>query len=112
MKISGVAIGQFLGNVKKKEGKRRTEYKIHRAIVLGKLTHVYNSGDYIVRYYDLNLLISKQGIVLTIWRDATRKEHYINPKIKDSYDESTTHKENIAKANVKHKSIINKYTAS
>lgn len=106
MKISGVAIGQWNQNCKNKEGIRRTSYKIHRAIVMGKVSHMYMNGDYIIRYHDLNLLISTDGIVMTVWRDGSTKPHTISQEVKDKYDTETTHKTNIMKANKKHCGIV------
>lgn len=106
MKISGVAIGQWNQICKKKEGIRRTTYKIHRAIVMGKVTLKYPTGDYIVRYHDLNLLVSKAGIVYVVWRDIEAEKHTIKDKVKMKYVARTTHKENIKLANERHRKIV------
>lgn len=68
--ISGVAIGQWRNSTNKGLllSKKETEDKIKRAIILGKPMFMYKSGDYIVKYYDLNILVSSSGIVLTVWR--------------------------------------------
>lgn len=97
MIVSGVAIGQWNQICKKKEGVRRTKYKIIRAFVMGKLSHVYTTKDYIIRYADLNLLVSRSGVIMTVWRDKVNRNVIIDEKIKKQYDESTTHKENIKK---------------
>lgn len=102
MKISGVAIGQWNGNCRKQEGNSRTQYKILRAIVMGKVTHIYSNGGYIVRYYDINVLVSSEGLVLTLWKDSNTPQHTIDPKIRHEYDRVTSVKENIRRANGKH----------
>jgi hypothetical protein len=106
MKVSGVAIGQWNSVCKKKEGRRRTLYKIYRAIVMGTVSHIYPTGDYIVRYYDVNLLVSKKGMVLTVWKDASRPRHIIPTEIKERYDNETTFKDNVGKAKAKHKRVL------
>lgn len=106
MIISGVAIGQWNQVCNKKEGVRRTSYKIHRAIVLGKMTHNYPDGSYIVRYYDLNILVNYNGYVMTVWRDTETKKHVIKESRKLKYDERTTHKQNISQALIKHRKNI------
>jgi hypothetical protein len=108
MKVSGVAIGQWNANCKNKEGRRRTIYKILRAIVMGKVSHVYRTKDYIVRYHDLNILVSNKGIVLSVWRDKTRKQHFVPETFKEQYDYKYTFKQNIKNAIKKHKIILNK----
>jgi hypothetical protein len=108
MKVSGVAIGQWNQICKKKEGIRRTIYKIFRAIVMGKVSHVYKTGDYIVRYYDMNVLVSRTGLVLTVWRDTETEIHNIPQSIREKYDLETTHKMNIMKAIEKHRGIVKK----
>lgn len=106
MKISGVSLWQWNQICKKKEGIRRTTYKIFRAISMGKVAHIYASGDYIIRYQDINLLISKTGLVLTLWRDTTTPNHKIHHKVKEHYDATMTHKMNILKATLKHRGIV------
>ncbi|OME54039.1 hypothetical protein BSK59_15775 [Paenibacillus odorifer] len=106
MKISGVAIGQWNQICKKKEGIRRTQYKIYRAIVMGNVAHTYASKDYIIRYHDMNILVSHTGLVLTIWRDSNTDTITIVDKVKAKYDAKTTHKQNIKKANAKHSYIL------
>jgi hypothetical protein len=112
MKISGVALGQWNSICKKKEGVRRTRYKIYRAIAMGKVSHVYESGDYIIRYYDINVLVSKTGLILTVWRDNSRELHYIRRKTKENYDETTTYKQNLINAMKKHKSVLKRISAN
>lgn len=108
MKISGVALGQWNQICKKKEGIRRTQYKIYRAIVMGNVAHTYMSDDYVIRYYDMNILVSHTGLVLTVWRDTETAPYVIGHKTKARYDAATTHKENIRKANAKHSMIMKK----
>ncbi|MCR8994582.1 hypothetical protein [Brevibacillus laterosporus] len=108
MKISGVALGQWNQICKKKEGVRRTTYKIYRAISMGEMSHIYASGDYIVRYQDINLLISKTGLVLTVWRDTITPNYKISDRVKKHYDDTVTYKANIIKAEFKHLGIIRK----
>lgn len=108
MKVSGIAIGQWNANCKKKEGARRTIYKIHRAIVFGNVSHVFESKDYVVRYYDMNILVSHTGLVMMVWRDQTRPNYFVSEEEKAAYNAVTTHKENIKKANQKHhENLIN-----
>lgn len=102
MKISGVAIGQWNQICKKKEGIRRTKYKIYRAIVMGKVAHIYASKDYITRYYDMNILVSHTGLVLTVWRDNATEQFKICEKLKAKYDTEITHKDNAREASIKH----------
>lgn len=75
---------------------------------MGKVSHYYMNGDYIICYHDMNLLISKDGIVLTIWRDMSVPPHNISEKTKLKYDAETTHKQNIYNANQKHRINIQK----
>lgn len=102
MKISGIAVGQWNANVRKKEGKHRTKYKIRRAIVLGNVSHVYDSNDYVVRYHDMNLLVSHTGIVMMVWKDNSRPVHFVSEEIKTEYDEVMSHKQNIKNSCKKH----------
>jgi hypothetical protein len=102
MRISGIAIGQWNANCKKKEGTHRTKYKIHRAIVLGNVTHVYMSKDYVVRYYDMNILVSHTGLVMMVWKDQSRPNHMVGRYTKEKYDAKTSNKQNIKNANRKH----------
>ncbi|MCY9757740.1 hypothetical protein M5X00_26280 [Paenibacillus alvei] len=106
MKVSGVALGQWNRICKKKEGIRRTVYKINRAIVMGNVAHVYETKDYIIRYHDMNILVSNKSLVLTVWRDRETDPFTIQEELKAEYDATTTHKENNKKANAKHVSIV------
>lgn len=105
MRVSGVAIGQWNEINKNKSSKRKTTYKINRAIVMGTLSHSYSSGDYIIRYYNINLLISKTGEVLTLWKDDTRKPHHVPNSVRLAYDIETSYKENMLKADSKHRTV-------
>lgn len=108
MKVSGVAIGQWNDICKKKEGAHRTKYKLHRAIVLGRVVHVYVSKDYIVRYHDLNILVSHIGLIMMVWRDQSRPNVVILDEDKDEYDAKTTNGQNISNANSQHReNLIN-----
>lgn len=75
--ISGVAIGQWRNSTKKGSGlgKAEAEGKIKLAIILGKPLFMYKTGDYIVKYHDLNILISREGNVLTIWRHEDKSTY-------------------------------------
>lgn len=109
MYISGIAIGQWNQICRKQGTVGEINYKIHRAIVLGDVSHVYHSGDYIVRYYDLNIMVSRTNLVMTVWRDIMTKPFYIDEEVKAEYDANTTHPQNITKANIKHKKIIKEF---
>lgn len=106
MIVSGIAIGQWNQICRKKEGIRRTRYKILRAFVMGRLSHTYKSKDYIVRYCDLNLLVSHTGVIMTVWRDKSTPNVIVDEEFKTKYDITTTHKENAVKANKRHVLII------
>jgi hypothetical protein len=106
MKISGIAIGQWNANCKNQEGQHRTKYKIHRAIVFGNVSHVYQSKDYVIRYYDMNILISHTGIVMMVWRDQSRPVCFFDESDKVHYDSVTSNKQNISNANKKHGTIV------
>jgi hypothetical protein len=106
MRISGVAIGQWNSLSKKKEGIVRTRYKINRAVVMGKVSHIYKSKDYIIRYFDLNILVSNMGMVLTIWRDRNTPKHQVHESIKVKYDNENTNKQNLINANLKHRRVL------
>lgn len=105
MFISGVAIGQWNNICKNKEGKRRTVYKITRAICVGDITHVFPSRAYIVRYYDLNLLVDHTGCVMTVWRDISRPSVEINEEFKKLFDNLYTHNEVLEMATDIHSAV-------
>lgn len=86
--ISGVAIGQWRNSTKKGLGlkKNEAEDKIKRAIILGKPVFMYKTGDYIIKYHDLNILVSRDGIVLTIWRHHDKSSYvYTSESSKAKY---------------------------
>lgn len=75
--VSGVAVGQWkeITSKGRKYSKDEIEDKIKRAIILGKPVHIYKSGDYIIKYYDINILLSASGIVLTVWKHNCQKTY-------------------------------------
>lgn len=85
--VSGVAIGQWKsvtkngGNLTKVEA----ETKILQAIILGKPVFMYKSNDYIIRYFDLNILISSTGVVLTVWRHEQAGFIHVSEGFKNSF---------------------------
>lgn len=86
MKATGIARGQWNNLCKKKvKDIAELDQKILRAYALGEITHVYKTGEYIVRYYDLNLLCNSTNI-LTIWRDKSRPRILISSEAKHKYD--------------------------
>jgi len=103
--VSGIAIGQWNQICKRREGKRRTIYKIARAISLGTVSHVFNSNDYIVRYHDINLLVDRTGCVMVVWRDRSRPLVKIDEKIKAIFDAFYSYREALGMANEIHKEI-------
>ncbi|TVX86116.1 hypothetical protein FPZ44_24075 [Paenibacillus agilis] len=73
---------------------------------MGNVAHTYMSKDYIIRYHDMNILVSRTGLILTIWRDSVSNPIMVYDEEKAEYDASTTHKENKIKANHRHKDIM------
>lgn len=93
MIISGVAIGQWKSCCKKYNKSKETKVikqKIERAVHLGQVTHIYRDSSYIVRYYDLNFLVSNQEEVMTIWRDTTTPIVKVSERLKVIYDKIVT----------------------
>jgi hypothetical protein len=88
VKVSGVARGQWYNLTKKKEKDvKMVNYKIERAVKLGQIAHVYPTGEYIVRYYNLNIMVNGDDI-LTIWRDRSRPMVNVLEKSKKMYDKA------------------------
>ncbi|WP_336786915.1 hypothetical protein [Paenibacillus sp. MMO-177] len=106
MFVSGVAIGQWNAICKNKEGRRRTIYKIARAICVGDVTLIYPSGNYIIRYHDINLLVDVTGCVNTVWRDVSRPVVDVEETIKSNFDHLFTHNEVLELANDMHKTVM------
>lgn len=89
LKISGVAKGQYKQlcpySWHKCNGDHKLlEYKIKRAADLGKVTHTYSNGSRIVRYYNLNLLVSGNE-VMTIWYDKSYPRVGIDESLKEAH---------------------------
>lgn len=78
--VSGVAIGQWRDiTIKGAETtKVEAEAKILRALVLGKPVFVYKSGEVIVRYHNINIMINPQGIITTVWRHTGYKPKQVS----------------------------------
>jgi hypothetical protein len=102
MKVNIHAINQWNLNCKKKEGIRRTTYKILRAVVMGKVLYTVGLGDYVVRYFDMNVYVDKRGEVLAVWRTNLYEPHGVPYNFKNQYDKETTFKQNLRKAVAKH----------
>lgn len=112
IRVSGVSIGQWK-NLCKKDGNSSTEVvkeKILRAVVLGKPNFKYDTKDYILRYYDLNILVSRKGLVLTVWRHIGTKKGSKPVEILEEFKESVKNyissEELQLLANEKHRDII------
>lgn len=85
--VSGVAIGQWKNLTRhgKTLKKQELEEKIKKAIILGKPMFMYKTGDYIIRYYDINILVSSSGIVLTVWKHVDNSTYvFVDEKSKDN----------------------------
>lgn len=102
MKINQLALNKWNEICKKQEGIRRTTYKILRAVVMGKVIHTFGDGDYVVRYFDINAYVTRDGEVLNVWRSNVHEVHGISYSIKNEYDKNTTFKQNLRKAKAKH----------
>ena len=87
--VSGVARGQWKQLCKGYNDCYDTELmtsKITRAYCLGQIVHIYDNGNYITRYYDLNMLVSENEIQ-TIWREITSPSVFVDENVKRKYDQ-------------------------
>ena len=87
--VSGVARGQWKQLCKgyyNCDDIQLVEDKIIRAYYLGKIAYIYDNKNYIVRYYDINLLISENEIQ-TLWRDITSPSVFVDENVKRKYDQ-------------------------
>lgn len=65
------------------------DYKIRRAVDLGKTTFTYRNGSRIVRYFHLDFLVSANNKeVMTMWEDYGRKPHLVDELVKIEYDKT------------------------
>lgn len=91
LKVSGVAKGQYrqlcpFSTEKSEREHVSINYKIRRAVSLGKVVHSYNNGCKIIRYHNLNFLSDNKEI-MTIWRDDTTERYDVDKQVKELYDE-------------------------
>lgn len=88
MAVSRIAIGQWK-QLCRDYGKCNDDElitkKVIRAFTLGQITHIYENGNIIKRYHDLNLLES-DGEIQTIWRDSTSPSVFVDERLKLKYD--------------------------
>lgn len=106
-RVTGVAIGEWNKNCKIKNSRYMTIYKILRAYFLGAVSHKFEDGNYIVRYFNINILVSKDGAVLTVWRDNTRP-FYSAVKRREVFDSRNISMKSLTKmCDDKHKNIDN-----
>lgn len=87
MNISGVVKGQYKqecpNSWEKCNGNESLlEYKIKRAVELGKVAHTYKNGAKIVRYHSKNFLIDDSEI-MTMWTDKNTKPVAVSEEMKD-----------------------------
>lgn len=87
--ISGVTKGQYkqlcpLSWKKCNNDHTLLNFKIRRAVKLGKHVHTYSNGCKIIRYHSHNFLIS-DGEVMTMWTDISREPHTVSEASKQMY---------------------------
>ena len=87
MEISQVAISQWKQLCKDHVNTHPSivDLKVEKAVVLGQVKHIYRNGNRIIRYHDLNLLVSNNE-VQTIWRDSTTPTVNVSEKLKEAYE--------------------------
>lgn len=108
MRVSGVAIGEWNSICVKKNDKYWTQFKLLRAYLTGKISHYYPDGNYIMRYQNLNLLVSKDGIILTVWRDNSREFVKVKESTKNYIDENYSLRTLRIKSYRKHNTVTSK----
>lgn len=106
MKVNDRAVVKWNEICKKQEGFFRTQYKILRAVVMGKVVMTFTDGDYVVRYFDISVYVSRHGEVLNLWRTVIGAMHGVPYDVKNEYDRTTSHKRNLINAKRKHRRTL------
>lgn len=89
LKINGVVRGQYKQMCSKSWYKcngdeKELDFKIRRAVDLGKHTYTYKNGCKIIRYHFLNFLIDDNEI-MTMWKDSSRPPYHVSEDLKKEY---------------------------
>lgn len=91
-KVTSLALKQWRqlcpNSVLKTPTDKELKQKIKRACFLGQRSYVYKNGCYVVRYYYLNLLLSEQNEIMTVWQDKTTPPVYVKDELKKEYNNS------------------------
>ncbi|MGE6227600.1 hypothetical protein [Paenibacillus chitinolyticus] len=93
MYISNNAIKKWNAVCKKKGNKRRTIYKIARAICLGDVVAVLANRGYLIRYFDLNIVINKHGRVVDVGRVCSMPLCEVDKQFKAGFRKEFTHRD-------------------
>lgn len=89
MEINGFTKGQYKQlcpiSWRKCNGDEKSlEYKIKRAVDLGKVTYTYKNGCKLIRYYYFNFLVDDKEI-MTMWQDKSQEPYLVTEKQKMEY---------------------------
>ena len=89
--ISSRVIQDWKNNCKRYNGEENNDlvkYLIKRAAKLGQVVYLYDDGSKVVRYHDIEIMISEKGCVLGMERKFDRENSVkISESVKNKYDE-------------------------